>query len=212
MELLALAVVAAIVAYGCGRFPKFQRARMAARVQQQLTNLLPERFVIFDLETTGLDPHKHEIIEIAAIRANRDSENHDTFRAFVKPKRKIPKKITELTGITQALVDADGQPIDSVLRQFQEFIGEHLLVAYNANFDLAFLNAAAISTGIEFRNDVSCALKMARRAWPGRRSYKLVDIAGDGGLNTSDSHRALGDCQRTLIVFTGAVSLLGKIR
>jgi DNA polymerase III subunit epsilon len=53
---------------------------------------LPERFVVFDLETTGLDPEKHEIIEFGAIRVNRDSDNHETFQSFVKPSKKVPKK------------------------------------------------------------------------------------------------------------------------
>lgn len=53
---------------------------------------LPEQFVVFDLETTGLSPEKNEIIEFGAIRVHRDSVNHDTFQQLVKPSRKVPKK------------------------------------------------------------------------------------------------------------------------
>jgi DNA polymerase III epsilon subunit-like protein len=67
--------------------------------------LLPPRFVVLDLETTGLDPERNEIIEIGAIRVNRDSDVHDTFRALVKPTRRIPKRITQINGISQEMVD-----------------------------------------------------------------------------------------------------------
>ena len=79
---------------------------------------LPEQFVVFDLETTGLDAAKHEIIEIAAIRVNRDSTHHDTIQALVKPTKKVPKKIVELTGITLVMLDRDGKAIEESLRDF----------------------------------------------------------------------------------------------
>jgi DNA polymerase III subunit epsilon len=77
--------------------------------------------VVFDLETTGLNPERHEIIEIGAIKVNRDSDVHQTFQALVKPVKRIPKKITEITGITQAMVTEDGEPAEQVLRDFHEF-------------------------------------------------------------------------------------------
>ena len=89
---------------------------------------LPEQFVVFDLETTGLDAAKHEIIEIAAIRVNRDSTHHDTIQALVKPTKKVPKKIVELTGITQEMLDRDGKAIEESLRDFAVFVGDHRLV------------------------------------------------------------------------------------
>ena len=55
-------------------------------------SMLPKQFVVFDLETTGLDPLKHEIIEIGAVKVNRDSDNHTTFQALIKPVKKVPKR------------------------------------------------------------------------------------------------------------------------
>jgi DNA polymerase-3 subunit epsilon/DNA polymerase-3 subunit alpha (Gram-positive type) len=77
---------------------------------------------------------------------------------------------------------------------------------------MAFLIAAANKHSITIPNSVSCALKMARRAWPGRRSYRLADIAKDGKLSGDGTHRALSDCQRALTVYTAAASQLGTIR
>ncbi len=173
---------------------------------------LPEQFVVFDLETTGLDAAKHEIIEIAAIRVNRDSAHHETIQALVKPTKKVPDKIVQLTGITQEMLDRDGEDINESLRDFAVFVGNLRLVSFNAEFDMAFLNAATSRCGMTpFNNPVSCALKMARRAWPGRKSYKLADIAKDGNLDSKDMHRALADCQRALTVYGAAASSLRSV-
>lgn len=173
-------------------------------------SILPERFVVFDLETTGLKPDTHEIIEIGAIRVNRDSDKHDTFQALVRPSKKIPKKITEITGITQEMVEEDGDSLETALPQFIDFVGDLPLVSFNAEFDMAFLTASAqrSQAGALLNNHVSCALKMARRAWPGRKSYRLTDLAHDGGLSAEGTHRALGDCKRAMIVYTAAAAKL----
>jgi DNA polymerase III epsilon subunit family exonuclease len=166
---------------------------------------LPQRFVVLDLETTGLDPERDEIIEIGAIRVNRDSDVHDTFSQLVKPIRRIPKKITEITGISQSMVDSEGAPLEEAIAGFVAFIEDLPLVAFNAEFDMAFLQIAAKQRKLVISNPVSCALKMARRAWPGRKSYTLRNLAKQGGLSDERTHRALDDCKRTLIVYGAAV-------
>lgn len=174
---------------------------------------VPERFVVFDLETTGLDPTRHEIIEIGAIKVNRDSNTHDTFQCLVKPLKCIPKSITRINGISQEMVNQGGEPLETVLKDFAEFIGDLPLVSFNADFDMAFLDGSARQQGIIIRNRVSCALKMARRAWPGRESYRLSDLARDGNLPLESLHRALEDCRRTVFVYTAAATILqGKQR
>ncbi len=172
-------------------------------------SMLPEQFVVLDLETTGLDPTKHEIIEIGAVKVTRDSNKHVTFQALIKPSKKIPKKITQITGITQEMVEKDGEILESVIKEFLEFIGDLRLVAYNAEFDMGFLKTAAKCFGLTIKNQSSCALKMARRAWPGLKSYNLADLANTGDLSTKGTHRALKDCELTMIVYTSAASKLG---
>jgi DNA polymerase III subunit epsilon len=175
-------------------------------------SVLPERFVVFDLETTGLKPEVHEIIEIGAIRVNRDSNYHDTFQALIRPRKKIPHKIIEITNITPDMVEKDGEPLETVIPQFLEFIGDLPLVSFNAEFDMAFLMNAVNQTQpcAPIKNRISCALKMARRAWPGRKSYRLTDLAKDGNLSSEGAHRALDDCRRAMIVYTAAASKLGS--
>ncbi|OGS97394.1 MAG: hypothetical protein A3H31_00015 [Gallionellales bacterium RIFCSPLOWO2_02_FULL_57_47] len=178
-------------------------------LQQISTDSLPDSFVVFDLETTGLDASQHEIIEIAAIRFKKGRTAHETMQALVKPKGALPLRITELTGITQEMVDRDGEQIRDVLDEFATFVGDLRLVTFNTEFDMAFLQVAAKGNGLRtFKNPTSCALKLARKAWPNRKSYRLDDLAPDGEFNSGISHRALEDARRALIVYAAATDAL----
>ena len=173
-------------------------------VGRSLADAVPARFVVFDLETTGLYANQHEIIEIGAIRVDRDGDRHDTFQTLIRSLKPVPVLIEELTGISEEMLDRDGVPLEQAMRDLAEFVGDLPMVAFNAKFDKSFLSEASRMTGVRFKNKISCALIAARRAWPGRQSYKLVDLSRDGGLNTDDSHRALGDCHRALVVYVAA--------
>ena len=72
-------------------------------------SFLPQQFIVVDVETTGLDSAKHKIIEIGAIKVNRDSIHHDSFQAYIKIDGKLPGKITEITGITKETLDQEGE-------------------------------------------------------------------------------------------------------
>ena len=174
--------------------------------------LLPPQFVVVDTETTGLDPSRHEIIEIGAIKVNRDSNVHTTFQTFVKPVRKLPKQITEITSITPEMLALHGAPLEKAITEFLQFAGDLRLVAFNAEFDIAFLSKAAARFDKKIKNPVSCALKMSRRAWPGRKSYSLANLSHDGGMSTSGNHRALKDCELTMTVYAAAVAKLKRLQ
>lgn len=172
---------------------------------------LPEEFIVFDLETTGLSPQDCEIIEIAAIKINRDSGQHITFQALVRPSTALPSEITHLTGITQKMINEEGEAIKTVIPEFLNFIGDLKLVAYNARFDMGFINAAVAKQGLRIQNPYSCALKMARRAWPDLESYKLADIAERGGLSAKGNHRALKDAELTMTIYAAAAETLESV-
>lgn len=175
-------------------------------------SVLPEQFVVVDIETTGLDSEKHEIIEIGAIRVNRNSNMHTTFTALVKPKKIIiPEYISELTGITSAMLEREGEKLDNVIAEFLEFAGGARLVFFNAPFDYAFLSRAANQIGAKINNPISCALDMARRAWPELKSYRLTDLVKLGGFNTEGNHRALKDCELTIFVYGAAAHELKRL-
>lgn len=205
MELLLLLIPATFIAY-LFLCPK------PADVHQLATDHLPDTFVVLDLETTGLDAARHEIIEIAAILYQKGIANHQTLQALVKPSKKVPKKITDITGITQQMLDTKGEPLPDVMREFAAFVGQHRLVTFNAEFDMAFLHAATTQLGLpKLKNPVSCALKMAKRAWPKRKSFRLTDLSSDGGFSGGVAHRALEDARCALLVYVAAVAQLKTV-
>lgn len=175
-----------------------------------ISSLLPQQFIVLDLETTGLNPLVDEIIEFGAIHVSLDSDTHKSFQTLVKPKRKVPRKITEITGITQEMVDTEGIELIDALTEFIEFIGDLPIVTYNAEFDMGFIHNAARGQGIIINNRYACALKRARRAWPTLPSHRLAYLAEVGGLPNDDAHRALGDCMRALTVFVSATTILNQ--
>jgi DNA polymerase III subunit epsilon len=184
-----------------------------AKPSRSLHDLIPQKFVVFDLETTGLSAQRDEIIEIGAMIVTLDTQVQKGWHSLIKPTGKIPKAATRVNGITDQMVAADGIPLDEGLRQFFEFVGDLPLVSFNAAFDIAFLKAAADRCGMQVRNRYACALKRARRAWPELESHKLSYLAEIFKLDRGDEHRALGDCKRTAWVFLQATAnLQTKVR
>lgn len=209
METLAVVVIVGILLYFLFAFAQGYRGEAKQAID---TSYLPDQFVVFDLETTGLDADKHEIIEIAAIKHMRGVTTHQTFQGLVKPSKCLPKKIIEITGITDDMLEKDGDTLLNAIEGFSTFVGNLRLVSFNADFDMAFLQRAAEKCGKpKFDNPVSCALKMARRAWPKRKTYRLVDLAKDAQIDDGMAHRALEDARRALIIYAAVVVELKAI-
>lgn len=108
------------------------------------------------------------------------------------------------------MVDSKGGQLGSLLVEFVGFIGDLPLVAFNASFDMGFLQHAATKHGLVIDNLYSCAMVASRRAWPGLPSHSLSELAKTMNLSDENTHRALCDCDRTRIVFLAAASVLGK--
>lgn len=160
---------------------------------------LDATFIIFDLETTGLSSRKNEIIEIGAVKVH----NHqivETFASFVKPKEKIPMRITELTGITDSMV-AHAEDIEGVLPKFLDFCEDHILVAHNAKFDLSFLEKACDSCNISRDFSVIDTLSLARNAIPEISRHNLKALTKYYKINLENHHRAVDDAMATGKVF-----------
>lgn len=188
----------------------FSKAKTKKKPAPDLS-FLPDKFIVFDLETTGLSPYDNEIIEIGAIKVNRHSIHHDAYQQLIKPIHNIPARITQINGITQAMADQDGKVISEALPEFIAFIEDYRLVAFNADFDMGFIKEAAKAQGYRITNKHSCALKMARKAWPGLDSYKLENLAKMAGLSIAGNHRALKDCELATTVYMSAAAKLKSI-
>lgn len=148
-----------------------------------------KNFVAIDVETTGLDPARNHIIEIAAIKYINGKEV-DKFVTLVKPPVKIPKKITEINGIDDEMVkDAPG--IDEVIPKFKELIKDMILVAHNMDFDSSFVEHAAGP----LNNVKVCTLRSSREVFEDMKSHKLIDVARKIGFVGNGYHRAEFDAR-----------------
>lgn len=152
--------------------------------------------VMLDFETTGLSPERGDrITEVAALRIV-DGKIADRFVSLVNCSVRLPFFITQLTGITQAMVDA--APVASmVVPQLLRFIGTDALSAHNAGFDMKFLAAESQRLGLASEHEaLICSLKLSRRVFPGRASYKLGALASGLGIHFKNAaHRAEADAE-----------------
>ena len=149
------------------------------------------KYVAFDLETTGIDTQGDEIIELAAIKII-DGQFTEKFATFVHPHSKIPKKITEMTGITDDMV-AFAPSVEEVIPDFYHFAKGCTLVGHNiADFDIPFLNYHADKIKYEFNNPFLDTLVLARQKLRLSR-YKLGDVCKALKIPLIDAHRAIND-------------------
>ncbi|WP_395152139.1 PolC-type DNA polymerase III [uncultured Allofournierella sp.] len=157
-------------------------------------------FVVYDTETTGLDPNTEFLTEIGAVVVE-NGQITDTFNTFVNPGKPIPPKIVELTGITDSMV-ADAPSPDQAIRQFAQFANGRVLVAHNAHkFDMRFMYAAADRAGIALENAYIDTLPMAQNLYPGLRNYKLNTINDYLEIEPFNHHRAVDDAMALAKIF-----------
>lgn len=157
-------------------------------------------YVVFDTETTGLNAAEHTIIEIAAVKM-KGSEIVAEWTELIDPQLEIGPKTTEITGITNEMLRGK-DTLDVVLRQFKEFTGNAILVAHNAEFDKAFINACAKRIGMEpWNNAFLDTLPLARMMYKGMRNYRLGSLAKKFNVELINAHRALDDTVALAHVF-----------
>lgn len=155
-------------------------------------------FVVTDLETTGFSPGLNQIIEVAAVRL-RGYEVEEEFSALVDPGVEVPWQITQVTGITSAMLRGQGR-IQEVLPRYLRFLGSDCFVAHNAPFDQKFLAYESTRLGYPFAPASCCTLALARRFLSGLRSRSLDALAEHLGIVNPARHRALGDARATVEV------------
>jgi DNA polymerase III subunit epsilon len=158
--------------------------------------MLGRSIVMLDFETTGLSPAMGDrITEVAALRIV-DGQVRERYVSLVNCGVRIPSFITQLTGISQAMVDS-APPVERVVPELLDFIGGDALSAHNASFDEKFLKAEAERLAITPGHaGLVCSLKLSRRVFPGLSSYKLGLLSGQLGIRfRSAAHRAESDAE-----------------
>lgn len=178
----------------------------AAIVTGNPEKTLMDEFVVFDIETTGFSCNNDKIIEIGAVKIV-DGKTTETFSKFVCPEVSIPNKIVELTGITDEMVK-NAEKIDVVLKEFIEFIGDSVLAAHNADFDISFIKKNCSNLKLEFNNSVLDTIPLSKLLLPELKRYKLDTIAKHLKINMGSHHRAVDDARTAAAIMLYCFKLL----
>ncbi|WP_134700410.1 PolC-type DNA polymerase III [Ammoniphilus sp. YIM 78166] len=153
-------------------------------------------YVIFDVETTGLSVVYNTIIELAAVKL-RNGEVIDRFERFANPHERLTNTIIELTGITDDML-VGAPEVEDVLADFREFVGDAVLVAHNARFDMGFINTGYRKYNQpELTNPVIDTLELARFVLPELKNHRLNTISNYLGVELVSHHRAVYDAEAT---------------
>jgi exonuclease, DNA polymerase III, epsilon subunit family len=159
-----------------------------------MTMRIPMNYVVFDIETTGLNPKYEKIIELGAAKV-RDGKVTDTFSTFVNPGKGLPERITELTGIYDTDV-INALYIEDVLDLFIDFAGDDILLGHNLIFDYSFVKKAAVNQKKKFDRIGIDTLRIARRFLAGLESKSLGSLCEYYQIQLQ-AHRALNDALAT---------------
>ncbi len=156
----------------------------------------PKKYVVLDLETTGLSPEWDSIIEIGAIRVENDIIV-ETFDQLINPGFEISDFIQNLTGITNEMLSS--QPsISEVLPDIESFVENSIIVGHNVNFDINFLyDNFEYYMNKPFTNGFIDTMRISRKVLPDLPHHRLNDIVFELGIDGSEFHRALNDCDYT---------------
>ncbi len=158
-----------------------------------------DEMIVFDIETTGLSAVNCHITEIGAVRI-RAGQVIDTFDTFVDPGVPIPEEISRLTHITDEMVQ--GAPdVRTALEQFFAYIGDRMLIAHNANFDVGFIRVHAERCGLPFTNTYLDTLALSHYVNPELKNHKLDTIAQAYHLGDFNHHRAEDDAAMLAAIF-----------
>jgi len=156
-------------------------------------------YAIIDIETTGGSPRLEKITEIA-IYLHDGEKITDEYISLVNPERNIPYFITNLTGITNEMVE-DAPRFFEIAKVIVEMTEGRTFVAHNARFDYSFIRQEFKSLGFNFRKNIIDTVALCRKLIPGHRSYSLGNICKDLNIMINGRHRAAGDALATVKLF-----------
>jgi DNA polymerase III subunit epsilon len=156
-------------------------------------------YTIVDIETTGGSSIHNRITEIAIYRHDGQAII-DEFVSLINPEVHIPYYITQMTGITNEMVESAPRFFE-VAQKVVEITDNAIFVAHNVQFDYRFIEAEFKRLGYNFNRKTLCTVKLSRKIIPGYKSYSLGNICNDLGIKIDSRHRASGDARATVKLF-----------
>ena len=181
---------------------------MFGRVVKYNQKIMTHTFVVFDLETTGLNTDLDQIIELGAVKIE-NGNIVEKFSTFVKPTTEIPYEVTRLTHITNEMVE-DAPPVEAVIAKFYEFTRGCVLSGHNViNFDIKFIKRFGQIQNLIFDNDVIDTINEARVSRLKISRFNLGTVTKALGIELKDAHRAWNDAFATAQVLL-KLNELGK--
>ncbi|NLU36785.1 MAG: type I-E CRISPR-associated endoribonuclease Cas2 [Clostridiales bacterium] len=194
---------------GFSKAAKMQKAKRFSKMKQK-SMYLPQKYIVLDLETTGLSLTHDEIIEIGALLVE-EGQIKSKFHSLIKPKSPISSSIEKLTGIRNELLESEGKELSEVLSKLLEFASDLPVVSHNADFDLNFIRIACQRLGLPpFSNRFIDTLSLARRTIYDVKDYKLQTLLEYFNINVDGHHRSIKDCISTLKLYTKLIELQQK--
>ena len=156
-------------------------------------------YAIVDIETTGGYASANGITEISVfIHDGISVIKH--FETLINPQQNIPRYITSLTGIDNAMVAA-APTFDEIASTLNEVLESNIFVAHNVNFDYSFVKHQMKNAGFDLTNKKLCTVRLGRKIFPGLSSYSLGNLCRSLGINIENRHRAGGDAKATVKLF-----------
>lgn len=183
-----------------GRFSIVEREKVERTLKGKSTIDILNDYIVFDIETTGLDSSYDEVIEIGAIKVH-NNKIVSKFNSLVKPKNEIDEYITELTGITNEMVK-DAPTIEEILPEFMNYVGNDILIGHNVNFDINFIYDNLYRNKFDvLTNDFIDTMRISRKLLPELPHHRLIDLANYFEIDATNNHRSLKDCEITMNVY-----------
>ena len=171
-------------------------------------SLKAQKYVVFDLETTGFSPEKNRIIEFGAVKVENGVIT-GRFSKFVNPQIPIPYRIKQLTGISDEMV-VGADPIETVLPEFLAFSEGCVLAGHNVSFDIGFVRENCRRLGLDCPFTTVDTLGIARALLPGHAKYTLDAVAKVLGVPLDNHHRAVDDAECTAGIFKKLMAMLSE--
>ena len=166
-----------------------------------------DEYVVFDIETTGLNKELCKIIEIGAVKI-KNREIIDRYSVFIDQEEKLTDEIVNLTHITDDMLIGQ-RTIKEVLPEFLEFCGNAVLVAHNASFDTGFVRIKAAELGLgDVKNTILDTLELSRTLLKDLKKHKLDVVAKHLGISLEGHHRAVNDAEATAGIFLKLLEML----